>query len=384
MFRIRNFFVGIVLSIAMCSSIAIADVSSLKSPIYVPWNSFLGMTNIIEIVNPDSSEKSITLKYFDISGTLLETRQLSVPALGQFDVILNDLGTYVTYSYGLVVLEFAGNLDGRISFYKPIFDDNGLQVQPGYIGQFGIADFEEDFDGYFQFAYSIPFVSPLTGESATTFNTYWPSYITCCGDPPVANWLTIINTEDNSRAFRVRKFDIAGALLSDSNVLVAGKGRVDIEGGHVFPGHSNVGLLLVEPLDSGTEYLSFISRFAYAYGSRQEPSDNFRFAIVLMARKAALNTLIASADSLLPLDQNWLEIVNTSSSQEFVTIDLYNLDGTYLDQRTFQIAAYAQRHIDVLTWVNQFPLPEGVTGALPGFRDGIGYAVSAPRVLTRS
>lgn len=277
------------------------------------WNGFLGMTNILELVNRSGSNQQATVKLYSSTGSLASTTTLTVEAGKQFDVILNQLNGFQADAYGVV--EVSSNVQGRIFYYRALGG--------------GFTDFD--------FGFGVPISMPLTGTSYVAFNTFDPDN----QGELVANWHSIVNLSVGSRAFRVTKYDAEGTVLSNSTVTIGSRQRMDIDGGHVNPGPSQVGLIKVEPVDPTTSYLSQLMRYGY------DSDGTFKFAFPLIA------TAPATAAVQVPLGDaaasaNWLEVVNTSANSQDVTVDIYSRVGTKVTTQTLALPGYGQRHIDIV------------------------------------
>ena len=201
----------------------------LESPIYTLWNGFIDLINILELVNRSDSSVTLTVTAHDIAGTPVSTQQVVLGPRGQQDLIVNDIEGFTRDSYGIITVSFDENLsdvvDGRMAFYR---------YAPGNTS--------------FEFAFAVPFVAPLCGDSFVSFNTFQPSLNALESQHSVAQWLSIVNLDNaNSQEFTVRQFDQSGNVLKQQVVSVAPFGRVDLEGGHDSPGPSSVGLHQVQP-----------------------------------------------------------------------------------------------------------------------------------------
>ncbi len=283
---------------------------------YLLWNSFLGMSNIAELLNRGETPVSVTLTLYDISGTSIAQVRTSIPPLGQRDIILNSLPGFTANSYGLVTLDYASpDFDARLTFYRP----NGSS---------------------FDFAYSMPLVEALSGSASVSFNTYQPSLLPSEQSQVVANWLSVTNADPNSaRSFTIRRYNQAGALLVSRRITVPPFGRVDVEAGHELPGASQVGLNEIVPDSLSSPYFANLVRYGTA-------PDHYSFAYPLLATPGT------SSPVFVPIStgggaQNWVEIVNTANALTTVTAQLFAQNGQPLgDAITFPLSAHAQLHLN--------------------------------------
>ncbi len=298
----------------------------LKSPIYLLWNGFLSIRNIIEIVNKDFATKSVTLSLFDISGNLVSTLPLSIFARGQRDVILNDLPGFQANSYGLVGLTFdedaEGLIDGRISYYR-----------------------DSTTAGEFEFAFAVPFGDPTFGTTAVGFNTFQPSTDPTESSHLVSQWLSIVNLHQSvSKSFTVRRYGMAGEFITEVRLDIPPFGRMDIEGGHQNPGPQRVGLNVIIPDDPSSPYIGHLYRYGGQAGPG-EPVTSYRFAFPLIARSGSggkLRTSISSGAGA----SNWVEIANASNQSVSADVHFFSNAGQLLASQQLSLAPYAQQHLD--------------------------------------
>ncbi len=298
-------------------------VMRLQSPIYVPWNSFLSMTNILELINPTGSSQSLSITLYSISGQVLHSEVLSLESGAQFDRIVNDMPNFVTDSYGLVRIDFSGaKFDGRMSFYRS----------------------RDSFQSY-EFAYSVPFRNPNYGTTAVGFNTFQPSTRPADASFQVANWLSLINLSGSTKTFSINTYGQSGTIIAARAVSVGANSRLDIDGGHGIAGSSVVGVHQIIPSDRDAPYMAQLVR----YGTDAAPggtATSYFFAFPLEAR-TAIGTSTALPISTQFAESNWLELINTRSSTTTVNVDVRNQAGTQLQTNSFALGAYAQYHLDV-------------------------------------
>jgi len=304
---------------------------TLESPVFAFWTGFLEITNILELVNIDSSTISVRISLYDINGDLGSQITGNIPALGQRDWIINDMAGYEEGVYGLLKIEYCGgNLDGRTSYYR---DTTGVTS--------GVGDYD--------FVYSIPLSNPLYGDTAVSFNSFQPSENAAEAENLVANWLTVVNLASTSKDFTVRRYTLQGAALDPDEFTVSARGRRDREGGHVNPGTSNVGLHYIEPADDDAPYLAFITRYGYNAPPDEQPSA-YDFAFPLNAKAGNGETLVVPLTTTVGA-QNWLELINTTNAPTDVHVEFYRNDGTRILPEVPDLGSHAQEHVDVNRWL---------------------------------
>jgi hypothetical protein len=288
-----------------------ADVPSLV-PQYALWNGFLGMTNILELINNTETAQDVVVTIFDINGNGASPIPVTVPAGGQIDLVLNGREGFTADSFGVVTIQ--GSIIGRLFYYR-----NGLSA----------LDFE--------FAFGIPFGRPTYGISSVGFNTFQPSLDPVQANNPVLNWLSVVNLSTSAEAFVVKKYDMQGSLLSESGFSLQPFQRADLDGGHDNPGPNNVGLLKIIPQNNSAPYLAQLIR----YGVN---GAGFDFAFPLVAKKGSGDKIYVP---LTTKDKatNYLEVVNTSDVSTTAVLKFYNRSGFLVRMQEIGFGPNAQGHL---------------------------------------
>lgn len=302
----------------------------LASPLYSLWNSFLDMTNILELVNKGESSLSVDLTFYRIDGSVWHTMTVNLGATGQFDVILNDLPNFPSTSYGVVKMEFSGDkLDGRMSFYR-----NNTSGTPS-----GDA---------FEFVFNEPFLNPIKGTSYVSFNTYQPSLNSADANNPVLNWLSVVNLHPTvAKSFTVNRYNIAGGLVSTRRLEnVPAFSRVDIDGGH-GDGANLVGYNEIIPDDASSPYKGLLAR----YGLSDPLGFGYDFAFILKAVTERPSVQWVNA-SIADGAQNWLEVINTSNSSVTAQVSVFDYSGNLVHDTVYPLSPKAQQHIEIGSLLN--------------------------------
>ncbi|MDD2941884.1 MAG: serine protease [bacterium] len=281
------------------------------------WNGYLDMVNILELENNTSSSVSSDIYLVRPDGVVGEKKRVTVSAKSKQDVILNDMYGFEGDVYGLI--KIAGELEGRITYYRPTGGS---------------------FDN-FEYAFSVDTTAGETVSTWVGFNTYQPSSNPDELGNLVANWLTIANLSSSSKSFTVKKYDQSGALLAQEGLTLAAWERRDIDGGHVTPGPSNVGLIQVVP-QSASPYIAELMRYGYS------SNGGLDFAFPLNSHSGETSEFSVPLSTTASA-QNWLEIANISSSASQVSLKIRDASGTIASQSTINLAAREQQHININT-----------------------------------
>ncbi|HMO17573.1 MAG TPA: right-handed parallel beta-helix repeat-containing protein [Oligoflexia bacterium] len=294
---------------------------------YLPWNGFLGMINILELINADTSAVSVKVTLFNISGEPVGQVNTSIESNGQIDIIINEIPGFSSTSYGLIVLDFeSSRISAKVSFYRPSSD--GTE---------------------FDFAYTVPWKGGINGTTYVGFNTFQPSRNLADRATSVTNWLSIINQDGSSaHSFTVKYYNIEGILFREENIQVPPFARMDLEAGHVIPGPDKVGLLEIIPDTPDKTYSAMLIR----YGEKSGSGNAYSFAFPLFAIRSPGLTQV------LPIStggsaQNWVEVLNTTSEQVIASLQFYNQEGVLFNESPIQISVpgRAQAHFNATSYL---------------------------------
>jgi hypothetical protein len=305
----------------------------LNNPVYALWNGFLAMINIVEVVNPASEDSYVTLRLHNAAGGVEFEDRFLIPARGQYDIVLNSLDGFIANSYGLVSIEYEGQLEGRTTYYR-----NAPT-------------------GGFEFAFSIPFQKELFGTTYAAFNTFQPSSHPEHAVDQVANWLSIVNLESVASIFRLHTYGSSGEVIATRTVVVPGKGRVDLDGGHGISGADVVGVHEIIPVSSESAYLAQVIRYGGNAPAGVEP-DAYRFAFPLIARAGSgrpLQTFVSTENNA----DNWVELANTSRRTITLDVVVTKPSGELLIQRTLEIPSHSQQHLDAAAILRDAGVDDG-------------------------
>ena len=292
-----------------------------SSPNYTLWNSFLRMTNILELTNGTNKDIPVKVTLYSINGVLFDQRIVTVRANNQFDLIVNDLKNFVVDSYGIVKLEFEGNIDGRMSFYRPSSDRTG-----------------------FDFAFSIPLMEATFGTTAVSFNTFQPSNKPEEFKNQVANWLSIVNLDSVPRNFTVFTYNNVGTLIMRREIEVPSFGRADVDGGHGLVGPNVVGFHKIVPAVVTAEYIAQLSRFGGDSPAGFAPSK-FKFAVPLSSKLGQSDPIYMPISNKFG-ESNWIEVVNILDKEVGASVNYYSKSGQLLESVDARIAPNAQIHFN--------------------------------------
>jgi len=293
-------------------------VGILSNPTYTLWNGYLGLNNILELVNRDIDPLLIKVELFSISGVLRNTVKFTLAAGSQRDIILNELSGFIKDSFGVVKITHGGALDGRLFYYKSSTREAGE----------------------YDFGFGVAFSEPLQGDSAVGFNTFNPTLVSSDATNVVYNWLSIVNLSDETKRYTINKYNQNGTLLNTTKVSIPAFGRRDLDGGHANPGPNNIGLNKIVPEDPTAPYVALLIR----YGTNSQGGYDFAFPLVATSND--------SQSTVVPVTtrfggQNWLEVANTDSVSTRVQLVVFNSEGVEVYQASLNLSPYSQLHTDI-------------------------------------
>lgn len=319
-------------------------VEELRSPAYSLWNGHLGMINYLELVNIDSTTKgafeneksSVDLTLYKANGSVGFRGKYELSPGQQLDLSVSSMSGFETNKYGLIRLEFPqGKIMGRMFFYRQ-------NANKGY-----------------DFAFGIALNNPVYGRSYVGFNTMDPANL----GQLIANWLSIVNIQPESKSFIWNKFSSTGKLLLQKNITIPANGRVDLEAGHEIPGPGNVGVNEIIPLDGSSPYIAQLVRYGY------NTKGGFDFAFPLVARPGNGELTLVPISSRFE-GQNWIEVVNTRESK-------VSVDVTLVDKNGAPVGSWSGL---VLNPFSQVHLPAHAHGLNDIGYDNIGTAIITPSI----
>jgi len=319
---------------------------SLISPFYFIWNAFEEQLNVGTLFNKGNVPAQTTVSLIDRFGTTLSGESFIIPALGQFDVVLNVFAGFGSgdptqgETYGAVKVEFSppGVIDGHSSLYRfsPVSSDIEFTVIKEY-------------------------ANSLVGNSYAVANTFQPSLAAGENNFVVLHWLQLTNhNETAAKTFTVNRFDQGGAMI-DSRALTLGPlARFDIQTGHedIANGRANeVSLVQVIPSDPLSPYGGEL----YRYGGDSDPGffpSKYSFGL----SDNLLNGDALEKQAFVSLDEQaipYIELYNLSSTADVLQVEIKDYSGASLFSQSVAVGPMSQIHltaIGILSAAN----PDGV------------------------
>jgi hypothetical protein len=307
-----------------------AATEALRSPFYTIWNSFFEQSNIIALLNKHHTSVGVTVTLFTRHGVPITEQSITLEGHQELDLILNNMPGYPENSYGLAKVEFDSvhALEGHSASYRAEPYNSQSESVDGMGLEFGILR---------------PFSNPIKGESFAFFNTIQPSQVPFEADHVVPHWVQIGNTDEtDTKRFTVKKYDIFGNEIQATVIAVPAQGRVDVDGGHVFPGRNAVGLIQIIPEDTEATYLAQV--FHYGYNSEDvEQPNGFSFAMGERMRIGINKPQYLNVSNGAGA-RNWLTIANVGDASDTVNLLILDNNGSELVNHDFALGVNQQVH----------------------------------------
>jgi len=306
----------------------------MAQTVYYPadgiYNGFLQQINIVECDNNNTERVGGSISMFGGDGSELVNQGFALEPFGSVHIILNDLVNIVD-SYGTFSISLDGDssLGDRVScrtvFYK---------TTP--------AGSEKDYD----FSYVIPVGNPDQGVLSGIFNSINPG----AERIPVQNWLSILNSSDDSFSAVVEIYGQGGELINEVNVSNLGpRGRTDIPLGHIEG--ETTGVYKVRPANPGQQYQALLIRYGPHFFDGR---FSFAFPLQAVAGTCQGSPLFASSMGSI-FTQNWLEMANTNEFDVSINVRVKDRFGALLRDQAVLIPSLRQHHI----YLNEIIDPDG-------------------------
>ncbi len=343
---------------------------ALKSPAYTKYNTFLGMSDFLELINSGTAATSLTLTLFTLDGNKLISQPIFLAGGQQIDVDINSLfmtGCRQTpfFCAAFTDQEPNGRPDGILDSYGLIrleWDHRAANVAvSGRISQY-----LKNADGTYSFAYAKELRNPSFGATFGSSNTIDPQG----GSNETPNWFEVINLSSLPQVFDVLLYSQDGDVIRRELITVPPLGERDIQAGHEIKDSqgrpTQAGYLAeVRPLDGQVPYFSSIARYNSTARPGEKPTS-FNFAFSLDGRQGTterLYTLISNERVTDPSGQDlssvdsWVEVNNVREIPITVTV-VFRSGGFVLKTATQVLGPKAQFHFD-----GSAPLLKGSTGS---------------------
>lgn len=287
--------------------------------IYATWNRFLGMVNVLELVNLGTTEATAGVTVRSAGGEILSESPVVIPAGGQRDIILNDLPGVSADTYGTVAVDSRGErLKGRVVAYAA-----------------------QDASGEYDYAIPLGLQAPLAGTSYVNSNTFSPG--TNQSALIVKDWLALVNLASAERTFTVTTYGQDGALISEREAVVPAFARQDIE---VQPGEvPGLALVKITPGSAGAPYLAQLFRYGAVSSSPGVLTGRYAFGAGFPARQPSTAAPLFAPVSRGGGALNWIEIVSTSAAPAEVVVEFFDWSGVVTRTENAELPGYGQKHL---------------------------------------
>lgn len=298
-------------------------VELLDSTQCVEWNGYLGMWNIVEILNMSSRDLTIDATLYDLHGLVQGMQTLSLYLNQQVDVLVHEMQGFQQNSYGKICFEVRdgqdGDIDGRMVYYR---------LEEGS----SISNYS------FEFAFAMPFQNGIKDKQFVTFNTYQPSLNIFDQNNLVANWIQLTNLENYAGGGTLTYYSQTGEVLASEYIYLEASARIDLSA-HRF-GTRLVGLVEWSPDNTDSKFRFKNLRYFY---DNLGHIDSFDSAFQVEGAVGSGELLSVTIDTRS--GSSIIEMANTLNSYDTAELKTYNSNGTLVFERTYQLAPHESRHI---------------------------------------
>lgn len=281
------------------------------------WNGFLGLWNVVELINQTNASRSFSATLYSIEGQAQSSLSGSILPGAQTDVLVHDMTGFAPDSYGKLCMEIpnasAGDVDGRMVHYRSQGDE-------------------------MQFAFAMAFDNGLTGPVFVPYNTFQPSLDPSDAASPVANFITVLNLDTaSSQTGTIYYYGQDGTLLdSETRTLNPGQ-RIDLAA-HQF-GRDRVGLAEWRPANDTARFQVRNIRYLY---DNPDFFPSFDSALQIESVRGSGQNL------LMPVDtrdgSSIVEVSNSGDNVASFRLSFYSADGTLKQSIEDSLGARGTRH----------------------------------------
>ena len=303
----------------LCSPTKPCLAHDYTPPITGVWNGFNEHLNVVECSNVSAYGIDLKLSLYDNSSVLIGSVPFSLAAGRTDHIILNAFP--LSMQYGTYVIERVSGAESSVTaivcatmIYRMANASAGKSVE---------------------YAFSIPALDPLSGNSAGVYNSMNPS----AAAQPVANWLSLYNPGTQPFSARIEVFPQNGGLSPSRTFELSHlppKQRRDFSLGH--DEGQVVGLYRILPENQSQQYGAFLTRYARKDGA------SFSFAFPLFALPGTCDPGPIHVSTMDPAT-NWIEIANPSPVPVSAALEMLEPDGVALYEDTLTISPFSQVHI---------------------------------------
>ncbi len=281
------------------------------------YNGFAEQEVNVECQELSGQHANAALLVRNSNGNIIYNKNFSISANGVINEVLPR--NIIANSYGSYLVQSLGNLSCHSMFYR--FED----------------------DGNIDFAYSLPEINIITGESNGVYNSHNPNAVA----PATQNWKTVYNASNNPFSAWLEIYDQVGSLIDRIRISNLPKEqRIDIPLGHILG--EVVGMYKIVPDNPTQEYSSYLLRIL-------KENNDFIFAFPMLPAKPVNDSGLLNASTMAGA-ANWAEIANTSSQVINTALEVFNRFGEKIGTRNLTINPRAQTHV----YLNEFIGSENV------------------------
>ncbi len=294
-------------------------------------NGFLGMRNVLSVINLREKTLRVDVEYRDLFGVVQGKERAYIESYIKKDFDVNAFGL-MPDTYGTVCVRTnattKGSWMGSVTLYKPNF-------RPG-------ASNGRDF----ALNYSIR--NPFTGVYTLPLNTF---HLGTEATSTVANWINITDASGKGLEGKIEYFDAQGQVVHTDTVKIPPNGRFDFSGHDALAGTANadaVGMATFTPkkLKGGALATYYITNTRYFYDCFQASCGDFLTAFV-MPHRPSTNLMTFGGVSTMDGEISIVELNNVTAAAVKTTLKFFDVNGDLAGKETLSVPSRATRHVIV-------------------------------------
>lgn len=333
--RISSCIISSIVAVFMQLSIG-GNLAYADNYLHAFWNSFLSMSNIIELHNSTNQTAIFYLTVHNSAGAKIGGTKITLPSREQRNIALNSIASIQPNQNGMVSLLSPEGATARVLTYTT--DTSRLGAV------------EEMRDS-------------IIGESYVLSNSYSPDTAPTRTD----NWLAVANTSSTRTAnFLVQQYLSDGSVFRRMSIKLKPLERADLLL-NIDTSYLKAGLVIIKPQSVDTQYIATLSR----NGFPNSPST-LGFLQIQPSRYASSSSSwlqISNGGDVEP----WLELANASDSRISANLKFFSSAYGELPSltRSLQLKPFNTLHLNLSSI-----LRPGESGALQLSTSGSGKIVA--------
>jgi uncharacterized repeat protein (TIGR01451 family) len=294
-------------------------------------NGFLGMVNILTVINLNPTPLSLKVQYRDWHGIIRGTRDSVIDSMLKQDFVVNAIGLEPD-TYGTVCVITDADTDGAWTASITLYKNNYRSGEGGR-----------------DFALNYPVTNPRTGVYTSPLNTF---HLGTRPDSTVANWINITDGAPGNGYQLTGKlfyYNIHGNVVHIDEVKITDGGRFDYSGHDAltgFTGSDEVGMVTFVPnnLPNGDPAKYYFTNTRYKYECFMATCTDFYTAFVVPHRPPTTKDTFGGV-STIDGEISIVELNNVTDSHVRAFLNVFNEAGNLLGIEERIVPPLGTRHV---------------------------------------